>query len=74
MAAKLSAFRMDVLTGKRYVLDLLSGNIEVRHFDFPIVTSTLIEPNPAARSENFFFISTVVFLFIVRKCQAASPG
>src|SRR3989344_4531332 len=65
-----SARRTCALSGRRYVLERLSGKIEVSHFVFPRVTEIGIEPNPLFPFPYFSLSSADCFLSTFTKCHA----
>ena len=70
-----SARRTCAFSGRRYVPERLSGNIEVFHEVLPRTTATGIDPKPRFCLVYFSFSSTDCFLSTLAKCQAAlSPG
>jgi hypothetical protein len=62
--------RTDALSGRRYVLVLLSGNIDVFQLVWPIVAMTGSEPQPRFNALKRALISLDLFLGMVMKCQA----
>ncbi len=68
-----SFLRTAAFTGNKYVLDLLSGNIDVFHDVSPIVTITGIDPQPRRIGACFFCIAAASRTGKDKKYQAALP-